>query len=251
MKNMEKTSAVKIRFLGTSHGKPEPDRFCSSAIVEVGEKKYMIDAGAPVVALCVRAKIDPQDISACFVTHMHGDHANGLVEFADYINYFCPRGNAPEFFLPEQAGVDALVAWTQVVGGGIRRLPTISAYSAGEVYSDGEFSLEARPSAHLKDRPSYSFAVSTGDKRILFSGDISGEMTEFLAHATTEHWNAVVVEAAHNDLVVSAEKLCKLDTELLIINHFSPSKNGGKFEKMQALLPFASELAADGRVFEL
>lgn len=248
---MDKPMDVKLRFLGTSHGKPEPDRFCSSAIVQVGEKNYMIDAGAPVVALCVRAKIDPQDISACFVTHMHGDHANGLVEFADYINYFCPGGNAPEFFLPEQDGVDALVAWTKVVGGGIHRLPPISAYAAGEVYSDGVFSLEARHSAHLKNRPSYSFALSAGDKRILFSGDISGDMTEFLAHATLEHWDAVIVEAAHNDLVVSAEKLRELDTELLIINHFCPAKNEGKFEVMRSMLPFASELAADGRVFEL
>ena len=248
---MENNPKVRIRFLGTSHGKPEPDRFCSSAVVEAGEKKYMIDAGAPVVALCVRAGIDPQDISACFVTHMHGDHANGLVEFADYINYFCPRGDAPEFFLPEQAGVDALVAWTKVVGGGLRRLPGIRTYSAGQVWSDGEFSLEARPSAHLKDRPSYSFAVSAGGRRILFSGDISGEMTEFLAHGCSEPWDAVIVEAAHNDLVVSAEKLKKLDTKLLIINHFCPAKNHGKFEKMCELLPFPAALAADGSVFEL
>ena len=76
-------------------------------------------------------------------------------------------------------------------------------------------------------------------------------MTEFLEHGARERWDAVVVEAAHNDLDVSAEKLSVLKTELLIVNHFSPKRNTGKFEIMQSRLPFASALAEDGRVFEL
>ena len=242
---------VAIRFLGTSHGLPERDRFCSCALVEVGEKRYMIDAGAPVVALCVRQGIDPQFITACFVTHMHGDHSNGLLEFGDYLNYFRPKEPTPKFFLPEAEAVDAMLAWVKVVGGGIRRCTDYNVYTEGEVYRDESFVLEARPSAHLADRPSYSFAVTAGGRRILFSGDISRDMTEFLEHGARERWDAVVVEAAHNDLDVSAEKLSVLKTELLIVNHFSPKRNTGKFEIMQSRLPFASALAEDGRVFEL
>ncbi|MDD6262218.1 MAG: MBL fold metallo-hydrolase [Clostridiales bacterium] len=248
---MSESQSVKIRFLGTSHGLPEKDRFCSSAIVESGGERYMIDAGAPVVALCVREGIDPQFIRACFVTHMHGDHANGLLELGDYINYFRNSGPAPAVFLPEQAGVDAMTAWIKVVGGGIRRLPEIRVYGAGQVFSEEGFSLEARPSDHLRGRPAYSFAVTAGQKRILFSGDIGGDMTEFLAHALKEKWDAVVVEAAHNDLDVSAEKLRGLDTGLLIVNHFSPKRNGEKFEILRSRVPFACELARDGSVFEL
>ena len=242
---------VCIRFLGTSHGLPEKDRFCSCSLVEVSGKRYMIDAGAPVVALCVREGIDPQYISACFVTHMHGDHANGLLEFGDYMNYFRRNEPTPRFFLPEQAGVEAMLAWIKVVGGGIHRPALISAYAPGEIFSEEGFSVEARPSDHLKDRPSYSLAITAGEKRILFSGDISTSMTEFIAHAAAESWDAVVVEAAHNDLDVSAEILSVLDTKLLIVNHFSPRRNEGKFELMQNKLPFASALAFDGAVFEL
>lgn len=245
---MEKVS---LRFLGTSHGLPEKDRFCSCALVEIGDRKYMIDAGAPVVALCFREGIDPQDITACFVTHMHGDHANGLLEFGDYMNYFRRSGNTPVFFLPEQAGADAMLAWISVVGGGIHRPADVRAYRAGTVYSDGVFSLEARPSAHLQDRPSYSFAVSAGGKRILFSGDVSSDLSEFMAHASRETWDAVVVEAAHNDLDLSAEKLAELDTGLLIVNHFSPRRNGERFAPMSRKLPFPSALACDGSVFGL
>lgn len=40
---------MKITFLGTGHGVPSPDRHCSATLVEVGGKRYLIDAGAPVV----------------------------------------------------------------------------------------------------------------------------------------------------------------------------------------------------------
>ncbi len=246
---MENT-AVKIRFLGTSHGKPEVDRFCSSAIVHVGEKMYMVDAGAPVVALCKRMNILPEAILACFVTHLHGDHSNGLGEFLDYMNYFVKTGPSPKFFLPEAAGVAAITQWVRVIGGGIHRPLDISDYSAGQVYSDPAFSLEARPTRHLADRPAYSFAVTAGDKRILFSGDVKGDLSDFFENARGEHWDAVVLEAAHNKLDEAAEKLCKLDTELLIINHFSP-RNTGCFEIMRDTVPFRSVLASDGAVIEI
>ena len=42
---------MKITFLGTSHGVPAKDRFCSSIMLESGGSFYFIDAGAPVMDL--------------------------------------------------------------------------------------------------------------------------------------------------------------------------------------------------------
>ncbi len=243
---------VTLRFLGTSHGLPEPDRFCSCALVETGETRYMIDAGAPPVSLCRRAGIPVQTIRACFVTHLHGDHANGLAEFTDYLNYFCKPDYDPEIYLPERAGVEALLRWVEVVGGGLRRPLSLYAYGPGQVYCRKGFALEARPSDHLKGaRPAYSFAVTAGGRRILFSGDVSGPLDEFMAHAALERWDAVVIEAAHNDLDASAEKLAGLDTGLLIVNHINPRRNADRFGALARAVPFRCELARDGDVFEL
>ena len=45
---------MKITFLGTSHGVPAADRYCSSAMIEVNGSVYLIDAGAPVIDLLIR-----------------------------------------------------------------------------------------------------------------------------------------------------------------------------------------------------
>lgn len=74
---------MKITFLGTSHGVPEVNRFCTSVLLESGGKHYLIDAGAPISDLLIRNKVAFKDISAIFITHLHGDHVDGLVQFAD------------------------------------------------------------------------------------------------------------------------------------------------------------------------
>ena len=42
---------MKLYFLGTSHGVPAGDRFCSCYVLEVGKNLYILDAGAPVSKL--------------------------------------------------------------------------------------------------------------------------------------------------------------------------------------------------------
>ena len=39
---------MKITFLGTSHGVPAADRYCSCTMLEVNGAHYFIDAGAPL-----------------------------------------------------------------------------------------------------------------------------------------------------------------------------------------------------------
>ena len=45
---------MKITFLGTSHGVPAKDRFCSGYMIEAGDATYLVDAGAPVADLVLR-----------------------------------------------------------------------------------------------------------------------------------------------------------------------------------------------------
>ena len=39
---------MRIVFFGSSHGVPEPNRKCSSAMVSVGENNYFIDMGVRI-----------------------------------------------------------------------------------------------------------------------------------------------------------------------------------------------------------
>ena len=47
---------MKITFLGTSHGIPEADRVLSSAMIEVGDNIYLVDAGAPITEKMISIK---------------------------------------------------------------------------------------------------------------------------------------------------------------------------------------------------
>ena len=63
---------MKITFLGTSHGVPAANRFCSSYMIEAGNAVYLVDAGAPVADLVLRQGREITDVRAIFTTHIHG-----------------------------------------------------------------------------------------------------------------------------------------------------------------------------------
>ena len=63
---------MKITFLGTSHGVVEKNRHRSSAMIEVGNAIYLIDAGAPVVDELINHDKKIQDVKAIFTTHRDG-----------------------------------------------------------------------------------------------------------------------------------------------------------------------------------
>ena len=66
---------MKITLLGTSHGVPAADRYCSCTLIEAGHAAYLIDAGAPAIDLLLRRGVDLTAIRALFTTHLHGDPA--------------------------------------------------------------------------------------------------------------------------------------------------------------------------------
>ena len=49
---------MKITFLGTSHGVPAADRYCSSTMLEINGARYFIDAGAPLIDILLRRGVD-------------------------------------------------------------------------------------------------------------------------------------------------------------------------------------------------
>ena len=61
---------MQIRFLGTSHGVPMPERFYQSMLIETDNgNSYLVDAGAPVMDLLVRLNYDLTRVKAAFITH--------------------------------------------------------------------------------------------------------------------------------------------------------------------------------------
>ena len=55
---------MKITFIGTSHGVPAADRYCSCTMIESGNSVYFIDGGAPMIDELLRHGRHPDEVRA-------------------------------------------------------------------------------------------------------------------------------------------------------------------------------------------
>ena len=72
--------------------------------------RYFIDMGTQSMEKMKNLGIHPDTVRSIFITHMHGDHTNGLIPYVDICSWYYTR-HPFEVYLPEIAGADALKAW--------------------------------------------------------------------------------------------------------------------------------------------
>ena len=152
---------MKITFVGTSHGVPEKNRYCTCIMLESNGAIYFIDAGAPMVDFLLDNGKSINDLRAVFTTHVHSDHTIGLVHLVNLMNWYYKRSSA-EIFITEQEHIDATVRWTYTAGDGRideERIKLKVAYE-GSVYQDENIKVEYIPTAHMKN--SYAILVTEG-----------------------------------------------------------------------------------------
>ena len=101
---------MQITFLGASHGVPEANRRCSCTLIETNGRYYFIDMGVNAIDALRTRGIEVEDVKGIFITHMHGDHTNGLISFVDLISWYFKTAD-PEICLPNLEGVEAIRAW--------------------------------------------------------------------------------------------------------------------------------------------
>ena len=69
---------MKVIPLGTSSGKPTLRRNVSALAVAREGEWLLFDCGEGTQTQIARAGLNPQKLSAIFITHLHGDHFNGV-----------------------------------------------------------------------------------------------------------------------------------------------------------------------------
>lgn len=241
---------MKIIFAGTSHGIPEKNSFCSSTFILLGERCYIVDAGAPISPLILNYGIKHEDVKGIFVTHMHGDHFNGLPEFCEQISWYYQTAN-PDIFVPDERGARLLRNWVKEIAPHNRqRELNYHVYQAGCIYDDGEIRVTALPTKHNLEN-SHAFKIEAEGKRILFTGDMSHNFTEFEELHNNEQYDLVVCESAHcfdfrdvSDVVSTAK------TKKFVINHINPVKLDG-IKAFQESAPWECNICFDGYVVDL
>lgn len=227
---------MKITFLGTSHGVPAADRYCSSTMLEINGARYFIDAGAPLIDILLRRGVSLDSVRAIFTTHIHGDHTNGIPALADLFSWYF-KTTSVDIYMTEQRGIDAFSEMIRTVEGGLDEARVrFRLMTADTVCEDENLRVTPFPTRHLADagRPAYSYLVEAEGKKILFSGDLSQrlEKGDFPACALEHDVDLMVCEMAHFGVEHVRPYLERCRAKALLFNHVFPLD---KLEKINAL----------------
>lgn len=227
---------MKITFLGTSHGVPAADRYCSCTMLETNGYLYFIDAGAPLIDLIIRHGKHPNDVRAVFTTHAHGDHIIGLTSFVDLCNWYYKESH-PIIYMTEKEHGDTIAKLATIME---HRMPYASdridmrVANEGLIYTDENVKVTYFRTKHIEPRSSYSILVEAEDKKVLFTGDMSQWLAkeDFPKYALENETDLLVCEMAHFTPEQVTPYIERLKTGHLCFNHVYPLD---KFNAIKAM----------------
>ena len=245
---------MKITFLGTSHGKAEKDRFCTSTVVTVNGRHYIIDAGAPIFDLLQRHDLAFEDIAGVFITHNHIDHIAGLPLFNASIN--SPRRFYNISFNVYVPALEPFYAMFEFMRGSREIVGRIGyeKYGDGIIFADGNAVIRAIPTEHCPN--SHAFVIEGEGKRICITGDLAPDLHDYPEQLSKKDtaFDLVVTEAAHQsyDKPYVAQTLGRTNTRRMLIHHIAEIRNTKQtVNATLATLPFPAEIAFDGMTVEI
>ena len=209
---------MKITFLGSSHGVPEPHRQCACAMIEISGRYYFIDMGVMAINDLVTRGIKIDDVKGIFITHMHGDHTNGLISFADLISWYFKTAD-PVIYLPKIEGAKVIEDWIAVTGSTKRDLH-YEEVTPGLMYDDGFIKITAFPTQHCYK--SYAYLVEAEGKNVLFTGDLRKPEVDFPEIIKEKSMDLVICEAAHFPAVEYFPIFKDCDIKKVCVNHHAP-----------------------------
>lgn len=221
---------MRVTFIGTSHGIPEPEHRCSCTMLETRGRIYFVDMGTQAIEDLRRRNIDVEAVKGIFITHMHGDHVNGLLSFVDLCNWYFTSAD-PHIFLPTEEGAAAVKCWIASLDKRPWRGIDLNVTREGTFYDDGFLKVTAVKTLHT--RISYAYIIESEGKTLLFTGDLKGTDIDYPKEVFGNKVDMVVCESAHIDPLSYIPVFEKSDIKRVFINHCQPRK-----------VPNALELAA-------
>jgi len=248
---------MRIIFAGSSHGYPEPNRRCSSILLEVNKTYYFIDMGSHSVETLANLGIHPDKVKACFVTHMHGDHTNGIIPFVDLCSWKYTNAN-PGFYLPgdTEKSVNAIKSWIDCNNVKMREL-NFGRVDDNFVYEDENIRISAFRTMHIAE--SFSYILEAEGKRVYFSGDLAhpSKLNNPTQDMPVEEFDKgldlAVLEFAHFNAPDKYYELLKdrKNIKKVCLNHYATERMASGFELIKMLPEQKIVFATDGLEFDL
>lgn len=243
-------STLTLTFLGTSHGVPDVDRYCSAALLSLGDKRILIDGGAPTADYLTRNGIPFREVRALFNTHVHSDHMLACLPMLSLINWYY-RDAAIDVYFPERAAVTAVESLLTLSDGAFDGSRVrLHDYAPDFRYDDGTFRVTPIPTQHMAHvgRPAYAFLIEAAGKRILFSGDMRADLIDFPEILYEQPVDLFVTECAHCSVDTLAARLrdSRMKAAQVLVTHIHPlPEKEPQFEALARELPYPFAVARD------
>lgn len=209
---------MKLTFLGTSHGVPEPNRRCSCTMIEISGRIYFVDMGCQVVDDLVTRGIPMTAVKSIFITHHHGDHTDGLLNMLDLVSWYYKTAEV-DVYLSKIEQADLIKNWLSSTTVAPQRTE-YHEVKAGEIYDDGFLKVTAIPTQHC-DR-SYAYLMEAEGKTVLFTGDLGHPDKDFPEIIQGKTTDLVICEGAHFPVVDYLPHFAKCDIKKICVNHYVP-----------------------------
>ena len=223
---------MKITFIGTSHGVPESDRKCTCIMIEIKERFYFVDMGTIAIDALRARGISIDAVKGIFITHMHGDHTNGLPQFIDLITWYFKTAD-PVVCLPDMNAAKVLNDWLKVCQTMGQKEIHYHEVQSGTIYDDGVLKVTAIPTKHCKN--SYSYLLEAEGKTVLFSSDLKHPTVDFPSIVPDKFLDLLICEAAHFPAIDYLPILDKYNIKKICITHYTPENFASIFQLQQKL----------------
>jgi len=246
-------SEVTVRFLGSGDAFGSGGRFQACIHVRSPSASFLLDCGASSLIAMRRFGVEPNDIDAILLSHLHGDHFGGLPFFileaqlvgkrTQPLVVAGPPGLEPrireamEVLFPGSSQVQQTfeLQFVELPDGSARRIGALTVTAHGVVHASGA--------------PAYALRVECAGKTIAYSGDT--EWTDALLDVARDA-DLFICEAYffekkmkfHLDYRTLLEHRADIRCRRLILTHMS----GDMLARLDGI---DAECAEDGKVIEL
>lgn len=197
--------------VGCASGMPQPQLANSSYLLTHGKQLLLFDAGEGLSSALRRLKINPTQIGTIFISHMLSDHWIGLPLFLQ-MSYLLKRKERLDIFLPAEA-VSVVRRLLNAAYLPPAKLPfelELHRITRSLIVEMKDMTIKPYPNQHLEPQRKiveqlqlpnklecYSFVIESGDRKIVYSGDIRGleDIESILADTSL-----LVLEGMHVDI---------------------------------------------------
>lgn len=246
---------MKLYTLGTSHSAAEIGRSCSGSLLEIDGSYYLFDCGGNIESKLVNMGLDPTDLRAIFISHMHEDHIGSLTSMLKRIaGHYNKKGSTTDVFIPEKEAIPPFIAWLEAMHFDLSNISrfNMSPVLPGITYSDSKVKITAIPTKHIfmGKYPSFAYMAETQDKRFLYTGDLAPSFVDYPTVVYEKDFDAILSELVHFDVDKNLPDIIRSRTKKLIFTHLGLDKIP-LIERAVDKFPYPVFIANDGDCFEI